>query len=172
MKILIAVEDKVFGEALAQFVVNHQWTDKTEFKVVNVVEPLYIEHYMDGYSYDLLPNLVEERHRRGRSLVISIGMKLKETFPSAQVEELVIDGTPKEQILKIAKEWSADMIVVGSHGRRGLTQFFLGSVSMAVLSHAPCSVMIVRLPKEIQEKMEAELAAQDTAKEQTAATKN
>ncbi len=170
MKILIAVEDKVFGEALSEFVINHQWPESTEFKVVHIVEPLYIEHYMDGYSYDLLPSLVEERHRRGRSLVIAVGMKLKEAFPAATVDEVILDGSPKEQILKLSSDWPADLIVVGSHGRRGLSQFFLGSVSMAVLSHSPCSVMIVRLPKEVQEKMAAAAAQESSEKEPTPAS--
>ncbi|MFY9574809.1 MAG: universal stress protein [Blastocatellia bacterium] len=40
--------------------------------------------------------------------------------------------------------WDADLIVVGSHGYRGLTKLWLGSVSQAVAAHAKCSVEIVR----------------------------
>jgi nucleotide-binding universal stress UspA family protein len=53
-------------------------------------------------------------------------------------------ATPKELILEEAHKWGADLIVVGSHGRHGLSRFLLGSVSEAVASHASCSVEIVR----------------------------
>lgn len=49
-------------------------------------------------------------------------------------------------ILDCATEWRADLIVVGSHGRKGVTRFVLGSVSEAVARHAHCSVEIARLP--------------------------
>jgi nucleotide-binding universal stress UspA family protein len=47
-------------------------------------------------------------------------------------------------ILDFAKDWKADLIVVGSHGRRGLTRFMLGSVAESIARHAHCSVWIVR----------------------------
>jgi nucleotide-binding universal stress UspA family protein len=53
-------------------------------------------------------------------------------------------AAPKEIILQNAEEWGADLIVCGSHGRRGLSRFLLGSVSEAVASHAKCSVEIIR----------------------------
>jgi nucleotide-binding universal stress UspA family protein len=56
-------------------------------------------------------------------------------------------GLPKESILKVASDWNASMIVVGSHGRHGLDRFIMGSVSMAIMSHAHCSVTVVRLPR-------------------------
>ena len=56
-------------------------------------------------------------------------------------------GSPREVILDEADHWGANLIVVGSHGYRGLTRFLLGSVSQAIASHAKCSVEIVRCPK-------------------------
>ncbi|MFN2407796.1 MAG: universal stress protein [Pyrinomonadaceae bacterium] len=56
----------------------------------------------------------------------------------------VLSGKPKEIILEDAKKWNADLIVVGSHGRRGFKRFLLGSVSEAVAMNAHCSVVVVR----------------------------
>ena len=50
----------------------------------------------------------------------------------------------EEEAANKAKKWGADLIVLGSHGYRGLQRFLLGSVSHAVVAHAPCSVEIVR----------------------------
>jgi nucleotide-binding universal stress UspA family protein len=57
--------------------------------------------------------------------------------------EILVDRAD-EAIIKTAKAWDADLIVVGSHGYRGIKRFLLGSVSQAVAFHAPCSVEIVR----------------------------
>jgi nucleotide-binding universal stress UspA family protein len=55
-------------------------------------------------------------------------------------------GHPTSRIVDAAEEWHADLIVVGSHGRRGLERFLLGSVSEVVARHAHCSVEIIRIP--------------------------
>jgi nucleotide-binding universal stress UspA family protein len=57
---------------------------------------------------------------------------------------VVRTGEARQQIIDYATEWPADLIVLGSHGRRGLNRFLLGSVSEGVVRHAPCSVEIVR----------------------------
>jgi nucleotide-binding universal stress UspA family protein len=52
-------------------------------------------------------------------------------------------GDPPQVICNTAKAWSADLIIVGSHGRKGLGELLLGSVSNYVMHHAPCSVLVV-----------------------------
>lgn len=53
--------------------------------------------------------------------------------------------SPGMGIVQAAKTWQADLIVMGSHQRRGIQELMLGSVSSYVMHHAPCSVMIVSL---------------------------
>src|SRR5262245_47241290 len=55
-----------------------------------------------------------------------------------------LPGAPRTVILDEAERWGADLIVVGSHGYRAWERFLLGSVSQAVVSHAKCSVEVVR----------------------------
>jgi nucleotide-binding universal stress UspA family protein len=55
-------------------------------------------------------------------------------------------GSPGSIICQLANTWNADLIVVGSHGRKGLSEMLLGSVSNYVVHHAPCSVMVVHDP--------------------------
>ena len=70
-------------------------------------------------------------------------------------------GDPPQMICNTAKSWAADLIVIGSHGRRGLGELLLGSVSNYVMHHAQCSVLVVhRSPEEIQaQQQEANAAA-------------
>jgi nucleotide-binding universal stress UspA family protein len=57
---------------------------------------------------------------------------------------LVWDGEPGDAIVAAADSEDADLIVVGSHGRSGVSRFFIGSVSDFVVRHAHCPVMVVR----------------------------
>ncbi len=53
-------------------------------------------------------------------------------------------GAPAAEIVKVAKEWPADLIVIGSHGRGIVGRALIGSVADAVLRHAPCPVLMIR----------------------------
>jgi nucleotide-binding universal stress UspA family protein len=57
---------------------------------------------------------------------------------------LIRSGHPRDVILEVAKEVDADFIVLGTHGRRGMSQLFIGSVAEHVVRHAPVPVLIVR----------------------------
>ncbi|GBF80208.1 universal stress protein [Aphanothece sacrum] len=62
-----------------------------------------------------------------------------------QTEYQQITGSAGRTICKVAKEWLADLIIIGHRGRSGFQELLLGSVSNYVLHHAPCSVLIVQL---------------------------
>lgn len=70
-------------------------------------------------------------------------------------------GQAGANICRLAKQWSADVIVMGRRGRSGLTALLLGSVSNYVLHHAPCSAVIVH-PKAAAE-MEAAKSTPEAA---------
>lgn len=58
----------------------------------------------------------------------------------------VAEGNPKRAIIEVARKLGASLIVVGTHGRTGLSRIALGSVAEAVVRRAPCSVLVVRKP--------------------------
>lgn len=62
------------------------------------------------------------------------------------VEHRLLEGSAAEEIVKLAKEVGADLIVMGTHGRTGLSRLLLGSVAEVVLRRAPCPVLTVRGP--------------------------
>jgi len=85
---------------------------------------------------------LEDQKREARVLVERSAKMLAEA--GFKVSTLVLTGDAKTMILDEAADWPADLIVVGSHGRKGIGRFLLGSVSEAVARHAACSVEIVR----------------------------
>lgn len=62
------------------------------------------------------------------------------------VKPTVMTGDPLECIIRAAKEGKADLLVVGTHGRTGVTHLLLGSVAESILRAAPCPVLSVRHP--------------------------
>ena len=62
----------------------------------------------------------------------------------ASTLQFVQAGQPAVTIAKTAKEWSADLIVIASHGRTGIPRAVLGSVAEGVMRNAPCPVLIMR----------------------------
>lgn len=68
----------------------------------------------------------------------------KEGIP---VESIFKEGVPSVEIIRTAKEIGADLIVLGTHGRRGLSHVVMGSVAERVVREAPCPVFVVREKK-------------------------
>jgi universal stress protein A len=58
----------------------------------------------------------------------------------------IVDGFPGEEIVRVAKERNCDLIVMGTHGRTGLSRVLTGSVAEEVLRAAPCPVLTIRAP--------------------------
>jgi nucleotide-binding universal stress UspA family protein len=148
MRVLIAVEDELFGAACADFVTEHVWQPGTIFKVIHAVEPVFVgDRVTAAYGVDLENEILQDRLSYGRDLVSKVKGLMEQKLPSGMpIETTVSTGRPYQVILDIADIWKADTIVMGSHGRSGWDRVFMGSVSTAVLSHANCSVVIVKLP--------------------------
>ncbi|MGA2509986.1 MAG: universal stress protein [Candidatus Acidiferrales bacterium] len=145
MKILLAVDGSKFSDAAVQTVIEQARSQDTEVQVLHVVEPpsLLVAREMGGYD-QALDAMWEAEIREAEVLVTNVAKELRSK--GLQVTATVEQGDPKSKIIDTASKWRADMIVVGSHGRKGLEHFLLGSVSEAVAHHARCSVEIVRIP--------------------------
>ncbi len=71
----------------------------------------------------------------------------RERFPSLPITTHTLVGSPELEVVRLAKELDADVIVVGSHNRRTLERWFLGSVSEGIVRKAGCAVIVAR-PKD------------------------
>ncbi|MFA7335599.1 MAG: universal stress protein [Candidatus Obscuribacterales bacterium] len=151
MRVLVAIEDKRFGKAIVDFLVAHEWQAGTMFRLVHVVEPSVVGDQVTAvYGIGVENEIVQERLNDGSLILNQMREQLQAKFGSTfPVEVNVVKGHPHHVILDIAEEWHSDMIVLGSHGRQGFTRFVLGSVSLAVVSHAQCTVTVVRLPRAV-----------------------
>jgi nucleotide-binding universal stress UspA family protein len=146
MKILLAVDGSECGEAAARHVGRTPWPGGSEVRVVSAMEPPSMVAMPETWApptdyYEVLEQAAESRARHAVERALKI---LKEEGTALRPSSEIVRGLPKEAILHEAEVWRADLIVVGSHGYRGIKRLWLGSVSQAVSANAPCSVLIIR----------------------------
>jgi len=117
-------------------------------RVLHVVEPptLLVARDMGGSDLALLEAVWDEETKQAQALVAKTAERLRSH--GMKVTTAVQQGNPKSMIIDASEEWHADLIVLGSHGRKALDRFMMGSVSEAIARHAHCSVEIVRIPSD------------------------
>lgn len=112
--------------------------------------PIYVPAEVDSFypTATADPNLTLWRQRwnefveTGEEILASFAKKA--TAAGIKVEFHQVSGTPAADICGLARNWQADLIVVGRGGKSGISELFLGSVSNWVMHHAPCSVLVVQ----------------------------
>ena len=143
MKILLAVDGSEYSAAAVEAVTSRPWPSGTQVRVLSAVErvvPPAAEVWYDAGGS--LEQTRQEMTKHADQLTAGVAETLRASGLAA--ETAVRDGDPRSVIVDEAEEWDADLIVVGSHGYTGLKRWLLGSVAQSVVSHAPCSVEVVR----------------------------
>lgn len=116
--------------------------NRAELLIVHVIEPTpYVAD--EGFSGAEIYTKLEDTAKRDAEASMSklIG-RLKKSDVKAR--GLLLKGSAHDQIVKAAKSKKANMIVIGTHGRTGLSKLFMGSVAGKVISLATCPVVTVR----------------------------
>ena len=133
MKVLVAIDDSGASQYVIAEAAARPWPTGTV---------LCVQCVLDMWTWDEDPELIEEAKRQAKSLVTAAISELSRS--GYEVISQIQAGIPKKAITEYAKEWGADLIMVGSNRSNALSRFLLGSVSRAVLRAAGCSVEIVR----------------------------
>ena len=145
MKLLLAVDESPFSQGAVQSVIDQFRPKDTQVQVLNVIEPIGAYFSAEWFPH-LTPYTAQVEHEREKQadgLVQNVCAKLgKAGFRNSKI---VLRGDARAAILDHASEWKPDLIVVGSHGLKGLNRLLMGSVSDAVVRHAACSVQVVRV---------------------------
>jgi len=144
MKILLPVDASPYSEQAVQAVTERPWPAGTTVRVLSAVESVGVPA-MGPLMFDAagsLEQLQQQRTKEASQLTEKVAKSLAASGLST--ETVVHDGDPRSVIVDEAENWKADLIVVGSHGYTGIKKWLLGSVAQSVVSHAPCSVEVVR----------------------------
>lgn len=146
MKILIPIDDSQFAEMAVNVLVTQMKTAGAEVRLLHVLDPWPVALAKTMGSEEF-PNFTMARmalRQEAERFLARTVDKLNSAGFEASYSLDEGDGDAREIILNYAERWPADLIVLGSHGRKGLQRFLLGSVSEAVARHARCTVEIVR----------------------------
>jgi nucleotide-binding universal stress UspA family protein len=136
-RVLIAIESREDADRMVKWLTQHPFVDPAELCVFHAVVPIGVDD-----PYDALGTRPwwEGLERYADELVKSTAAK--PLTPHVTVHTKVATGDPAATIEQEAK--AMDLVVVTSHGRKGLSRFLLGSVSHAVVHHVTCPVLVLR----------------------------
>jgi nucleotide-binding universal stress UspA family protein len=135
MRILLPVYGTDDTKLIVDFVCNYRWPPHPTFKLVHVV----------GGSNTDMSVLMSEAS--AESLILEVVKRLSSLLPAAEVTWEIVTGEAVLEIINMANDWEADMIVMGYRKRNSMHDFVIASVSKAVAMQAPCSVAIISPPK-------------------------
>jgi nucleotide-binding universal stress UspA family protein len=148
MNILIATDGSDYADNAMDFMLRFPFPRNSRMTVLTVVSdiPMLPEELelLDESQSQALDEANKRLYEDAEELVACESSRLWEDgWPG---ETMVRNGNPVDEILRVADEIDADLIVLGSHGAGRATRFLLGSVSDRVLEYATCSVLIVKKP--------------------------
>jgi nucleotide-binding universal stress UspA family protein len=130
MAYALSLASQYGGRVVALHVIDQRWDDQTRAAFVEI-GPELMQKLHSGNAQEARRILQEVAHAGARSGV--------------PVETRMATGIPFEDIVRVGKELSADLIIMGTHGRTGVSHLLLGSVAEKVVRRAHCPVMTVRL---------------------------
>ena len=141
--LLVAVDDSDASDAAVAIAGRLARGLGSRIVVTNVADTTRLYDNAASYGFNPLP-LQHDIERESASVVAHALQKA--ALSPAAVDVALVDGHPSTAILAAAVERHATTIVMGSHGRRGIRRFFLGSVAEAVVRESPLPVLVVRRP--------------------------
>lgn len=152
MKILIAIDGSENGTLALREIANGSWSENDEVKVIHVVATPIPVTDMLGVNAEIARDAHTEAVKKGTEILESAVDLLGKEAAGLAVSSEVVTAQPfhsaAEEIVNYAGRFGADLVVMGSRGMSMWKSLIVGSVSLAVIQHAPCSVMIVR-PKQL-----------------------
>jgi nucleotide-binding universal stress UspA family protein len=146
MRILFATDGSDHANVALAMLRDVTWPEETTIRVV-IAMPFGLESY--GLSWatatdETIQHGGNEVRKHHEDIVDAAVREL--TRPGVAVDRLLLRGRAGSAIVDEAREWPADLIVVGHRGRGTIGSMVLGSVSAEVVDHAPCPVLVVRRP--------------------------
>jgi nucleotide-binding universal stress UspA family protein len=142
VKVLLAVDEEPCSEEAVNEVGNRQWGAGTTVRVLHAVGKFVPPAQELWYDAGGDPERARQEIRdRSMELAERVAGWLREQ--GLQAEAALREGEPGRAVVEEAKEWGADLVVVGSRGHTGLRRLLEGSVSQYVVDHAHCPVEVV-----------------------------
>lgn len=118
---------------------------KAELLLLHVIDVQFLSPYVVSDLPAVTPGIDQIREQAEKDLA-AILQSCNERYPHVQVRTLLTQGAPFVRIVETARSEKTDLIVMGTHGRTGLSHLLIGSVAERVVRKAPCPVLTVKKP--------------------------
>ena len=139
VRIVIAVDDSRHSERATRFVAGLRWPAGSRVIVANVTGAADAKPLEAGRRANSGPS---DSAREQERIVRRAQDELRAAGLSAESRPL--RGDVRDELVKLVEAERVDLVVLGSHGRTGLSKLLMGSVASHVVTHAPCSVLVVK----------------------------
>jgi len=139
-KILCPIDFSDISQSGFNYAVFMAHSHKAELTVLHVIDQL---HGLGGYQV-LALDLGEISQQMEKDASAKLSDLLSQVKENIKIEKAVRSGKASSQIIKMAKDIKADLIIMASHGRTGIPHVIMGSVAETVVRHAECPVLVVR----------------------------
>ncbi len=146
LKILVAYDGSRYADAALNEVLERPWPEGSEVRLVTAVEqPVFTLPQQDFEGYSPMTERIGASLRDAAYRQLRAALDKVEARGGLVASYEIRDGEPKAAILEAIREWKPDLVMVGSHGKSAIERLLLGSVSHALVTHAPCNVEVVKL---------------------------
>lgn len=135
-KILIAIDDGPTSEKVAKTGFKLAEQLDAEIAIVSVVDTILFMTDAGVAPYDI-SELIKKDFTKKQKLIV------EKIFKDKKIRTFIEEGKPYQEILKVADDWKADIIVLGTHGRTGLNHFIMGSVAEKVSQYSTIPLFII-----------------------------
>jgi nucleotide-binding universal stress UspA family protein len=135
-KILFAIGEGPTSEKVASAGFEIAKQLNAEIALVSVIDTSTLSTDGGITPHDM-SNMIRSELKKNQNLLID------HIFKDFKVWTFIEEGKPFEVILKVAEEWEADWIVIGTHGRKGLSHLFVGSVAEKVIRHSARPLFVI-----------------------------
>ena len=145
-KILCPIDFSEYANEALKFAVLLAEKNRSSLHLIHILPKInYYDWNMNGVYPLISEELLDNEKRETENKLIDLVKKLKAQNPKIDISYEMIDtNTIADNIVNIAKKTNTDLIIMGSHGRKGIDRILMGSVAESVLRNAECNVMIYK----------------------------
>ena len=137
-RILVAIDREPIAARAATIAIELARLAGAEIAFIHVIDPALVNAVDTGIQPAVLAASAKEE---AQQLIAGFRKRFEQ---QAAALEFVQIGSPLTEIVNAARNWPADLVVIGSHGRSGVKRALMGSVAEGVMRNAPCPVLVVR----------------------------
>jgi nucleotide-binding universal stress UspA family protein len=152
-RIIVAIDFSVYSVKILEYAAEIAWRTSSEIIAVSVINKRYIKSVEKIYNrehpgaFSQTKYISDEKSRRAKRLEKLVQEYVPQKVPT---RIHIRNGIPFEEIIKVAEETDADLIIIAPQGKTNLPEYLFGSTSEKIFRHSPVTVLSLNVKREKQ----------------------